>query len=185
VAGLVKSAPAAYVTGMQRHKPRRKQPELTLVGEVDEWEAEVLQQLLKLPQGSSCTFYIDSSGGSVYGALAVMALIRLRHLQACAVVLSECSSAALLVFGACQKRLVNPLGTFLFHRMRWQSEKRVASEEARHWAAHFEHLERELDELLARLFAPAQELVRTWIREGRYVTGRELVQAGLAELLPL
>src|SRR5688572_6156113 len=139
---------------MAKNKSRKNVQEIPVVGEVDHWEADAIKTLLEVPEKGECVFYIDSAGGSVYGALAVVNLLRLRKIHASAVVLSECSSAALLVFAACQKRMVTPCSTFLFHRMRWQSEKRVAAEEARLWAKHFEQLEGDLDEMQSSLFAP-------------------------------
>jgi ATP-dependent Clp protease protease subunit len=170
---------------MSKQRKPRKVPEIPIIGEVDDWEADVVRALLEIPPGGECVFYIDSAGGSVYGALAVLTLLRHRRLRGTGVVLGECSSAALLLFAACQRRLVSPHSTLLFHRMRWQSDKRVGSEEAYHWAQHFEGLEKELDDLLARLFGTAEEEVRTWTRGGHYVTGAQLVAAGLAEMLPV
>jgi ATP-dependent Clp protease, protease subunit len=115
----------------------------------------------------------------------VLTLLRHRRIDASAVVLGECSSAALLLFAACRHRVVTPYSTLLFHRMRWQSEKRVSSGEARHWASHFEDMERQIDELQARLFGVAEEQVRAWTVDGQYVTGPQVVAAGLAELLEL
>jgi ATP-dependent protease ClpP protease subunit len=170
---------------MAKARKPKTVPEIPVIGEVDDWEADVVRALLDLPPGSECVFYIDSAGGSVYGALAVLTLMRHRRLQSTAVVLGECSSAALLLFAACKKRLVTPYSTLLFHRMRWQSDKRIASEEAYRWAKHFEDMEKDLDNLQVELFGAAEEQVRTWTRGGHYVSGRELVAAGLAELLPL
>jgi ATP-dependent Clp protease, protease subunit len=170
---------------MSKRKSPKSISEIAVVGDVDDWEADVIKTLLELPPRSASVFYIDSAGGSVYGALAVLTLLRHRRLQGTAVVLGECSSAALLLFAACQKRLVTPYSTLLFHRMRWQSDKRIASEEAYRWAKHFEDMEKDLDNLQVELFGTAEEQVRTWTRGGHYVSGRELVAAGLAELLPL
>src|SRR4051794_22568626 len=78
--------------------------EIAVVGEVDDWESEVVKALLEVAPGGECVFYIDSAGGSVFGALAVLTLLRQRRLSASAVVLGECSSAALLLFAACRKR---------------------------------------------------------------------------------
>src|SRR2546421_13016711 len=107
---------------MAKSRSRKSAHDLAVVGDVDDWEEEVVKQLLELPPQSECTFFIDSAGGSVYGALAVMTLIRLRKLEATAVVLGECSSATILLFAACKRRLVTRYSTFLFHQMRWQSE---------------------------------------------------------------
>jgi ATP-dependent protease ClpP protease subunit len=178
---------------MSRSKPRndngpgpRTDPgEIAVIGEVDDWEEEVVKSVLELPAGSRCVFYIDSAGGSVFGALAVLTLLRHRRIEATAVVLGECSSAALLLFAACRRRVVTSYSTFLFHRMRWQSEKRVSSTEAFHWAKHFDDMERDIDALQSRLFGAAEEQVRAWTADGEYVTGPQLVAAGLAELLEL
>jgi len=170
---------------MAKAKKAKTVPEIPVIGEVDDWEADVIRALLEIPHGGECVLYIDSAGGSVYGALAVLALMRHRRLQGTAVVLGECSSAALLLFAACKRRLVTRYSTLLFHRMRWQSDKRVGSEEAFRWAKHFEDMEEDLDALQVQLFGAAEEQIRTWTRGGHYVTGPELVAAGLAELLPL
>ncbi len=170
-------------------KPTRKaskQPEeIAVVGEVDDWESEVVKALLEVPPGGECVFYIDSAGGSVFGALAVLTLLRQRKLGASAVVIGECSSAALLLFAACRQRYVTRYSTLLFHQMRWQSEKRVNAVEARHWAKHFEDMEKDIDELQVRLFGGAEQQVREWTAEGRYVTGPEMAAAGLAEMIEL
>src|SRR5688572_28659756 len=76
-----------YTTTLRSEIRKKKQvPEIPVVGEVDDWEAEVVRTLLEVPQGGACTFYIDSAGGSVYGALAVLTLLRHRQLKATAVV---------------------------------------------------------------------------------------------------
>jgi ATP-dependent Clp protease protease subunit len=170
---------------MAKAKSRKHPVEIAAVGDVDQWEADAIKAMLEAPPGSECVFYIDSAGGSVYSSLAIVALLKFRKLRGTAVVLGECSSAALLVFAACPQRYVTPMGTFLFHRMRWQSEKRIAAEEAHHWATHFRDLESDLDELQARLFGPAHAQVREWTRAGKYLSGRQLVAARLAELIEL
>jgi ATP-dependent protease ClpP protease subunit len=170
---------------MSKQRKPKKVPEIAVVGDVDDWEGDVIRALLEVPSRGECIFYIDSAGGSVYGALAVLTLVRHRQLQGTAIVLGECSSAALLLFAACQRRLVSPYSTFLFHPMRWQSDKRVGSEEAFRWAKHFEDLEHNLDDLLVQLFGIGAEQLRKWTRGGYYVTGTELVTAGLAEMMTL
>jgi ATP-dependent protease ClpP protease subunit len=168
---------------MSKNKPRKPAAEIAIIGDVDDWEEEVVKALLDLPPGGECTFYIDSAGGSVFGALAVVTLLRQRRLNATAIVLGECSSASLLLFAACRQRRVSRFSLFLFHRMRWQSEKRVNAQEALSWAQHFHAMENDLDELQVRLFGKAENLVRSWTAMGQYVTGPQLVAAELAELL--
>src|SRR5947199_10376154 len=81
----------------------RRPVEIAVVGEVDDWEEDVIETLMRQQEGGECVFYIDSTGGSVYGALAVVTLMRRRKLKATGVVLGECSSATLLLFAACEK----------------------------------------------------------------------------------
>ena len=170
---------------MAGKRPRKRAAEFAVIGDVDDWEKDVVEALLEVPEGGECVFYIDSAGGSVFGTLAVVTLMRRRDLKGTAVVLGECSSAALLLFAACRRRVVTPHSTLLFHKMRWQSDKRVASDEARQWAKHFEDLEKDIDDLQARLFGAAEGQVRAWTAAGDYVTGRQVVAAGLAELMEL
>jgi ATP-dependent protease ClpP protease subunit len=167
----------------KRKKLPAQAAEIPVVGEVDDWEADVVKELLDVPVGGACSYYIDSAGGSVFGALAALTLMRHRRVSGTAVVIGECSSAAILLFAACGRRLVTAHSTLLFHRMRWQSDKRVAAGEALLWAKHFEELEKGIDDLQARLFGAAEEQVRQWTAAGQYVTGPEVVAAGLAELL--
>src|SRR5262245_21925032 len=166
-------------------KSQKNAVEIALAGEVDDWEQDVLSRLLEIEPGAECTLYFDCSGGSVYGALAVLALIRHRSIRARAVVLGECSSAALMVFAGCAQRLVTRYSVFLFHRMHWESEKRITATEAISWAKHFAQLEGELDELQIRLFGTAEAELRAWLREDRFVTGVEMVEAGLAEMMEI
>jgi ATP-dependent protease ClpP protease subunit len=161
----------------------KRAAEIAVIGDVDEWESDVVKALLELPPRSECVFYIDSVGGSVFGALAVLTLMRHRQLEGTAVVIGECSSAALLLFAACRRRYVSAYSTLLFHRMRWHSEKRIGSAEAGLWARHFEGMEKDIDDLQVRLFGTAEEQVRAWTAGGYYVTGKQVVEAGLAELL--
>jgi len=180
---LAAAARQATFLSMAKSKSRKAMPEIAVIGEVDDWESDVVHALLDCPRGGECTFYIDSAGGSVYGALAALTLMRHLKLTGTAIVLGECSSAALLLFAACQKRFVTRYSTLLFHRMRWQSEKRIASGEAFLWAKHFESLEKDIDDLQCRLFGKAEDQVRAWTEAGQYVTGPQLLAAGLSELL--
>jgi ATP-dependent protease ClpP protease subunit len=166
-------------------KAHSQPKEIAVVGEVDDWQKEVMEALLEVPRGGACVFYIDSSGGSMYGALAVLALLRHREVEATAIVVGECSSAALWLFAGCHKRLVTPFSVCLFHPMRWESEKRVTSVEAVSWARHFQQLEKEMDDLLVRLLGKAGDEVRAWTAQERFVSAQELVAAGLAELMEL
>ena len=163
----------------------KKKTDIPLIGDIDDWEEDVVKTLLELPTGSECALYMDSGGGSVYGALALTTLIQQREMRCTAVVLGECSSACLLIFAACKKRLVTRYSTFLFHHMRWQSDKRVGAQEAANWARHFEEMEREIDALQERLFGGGAEQLREWTGGSHYVSGQQMVSAGLAEMIEI
>lgn len=167
-------------------EPEHEGPvEIAFVGDLTDHEGELTEKLLSVPPGGRCIFYIDSPGGSPYCAISLMTLIRLRNLRATGIVTGECSSAALWPFAACKRRLVTPYSVLLFHPMKWQSEEHVGLAEAAEWARHFRHLEQNMDTLLAELFNAPVDEINKWIRPGRYVSGRELVDAGLAEMIDL
>jgi ATP-dependent protease ClpP protease subunit len=159
--------------------------EISLVGDLTDNEVELTDKLLSVEPGGECTLYIDSPGGSPYCAVSLMTLILVRGLRVTGVVTGECSSAALWPFAACTRRMVTPYSVLLFHPMKWQSEEHVGLAEAAEWARHFGQLEREMDAMLGEMFAlPAAEMEK-WITPGRYVSGREMAEAGLAELIDL
>jgi ATP-dependent Clp protease, protease subunit len=159
--------------------------EIAIVGDLTDSEGELTDRLLSVEPGGECTIYFDSPGGSPYCAVSLMTLIRLRDLKATGIVTGECSSATLWPFAACQRRIVTPFSVLLFHPMRWQSEENVGLAEAAEWARHFGQLEKEMDSLLAQLFGIPHDTMSDWINPGRYVTGRELAKAGMAELIEL
>ena len=159
-------------------------PEIAIVGELfEEGETEIVKSLLDVEPGSEVVLYFDSAGGSVYAALTIAALLRFRRLKTTAYVLGECSSSAILVFAACQRRFVTPRSVFLFHRVKWRSEKDVRSDEAINWADHFQWLEKAVDDYQAALFELPHEQFSEWIQQGRFVGGAELVELGVAEMV--
>jgi ATP-dependent protease ClpP protease subunit len=160
-------------------------PEIALVGDLTDNESELTERFLSVPPGGQCTLYIDSPGGSPYCAMSLMSLMLLRGLNATGIVTGECSSAALWPFAACRRRLVTPFSVLLFHPMKWQSEEHVGLAEAAEWARHFGSLENEMDQLLAELFGVSREQMNKWINPGKYISGRELADAGLAEMVEL
>jgi ATP-dependent Clp protease protease subunit len=159
--------------------------EFSLVGDLTDNEVELTDKLLSVEHGGECTMYIDSPGGSPYCAVSLMTLIMLRGLRVTGIVTGECSSAALWPFAACTRRMVTPYSVLLFHPMKWQSEEHVGLSEAAEWARHFGHLEQEMDQLLAELFGISSDEMQRWINPGRYVSGRELADAGMAESIDL
>jgi ATP-dependent Clp protease, protease subunit len=159
--------------------------EIAIVGDLTDSEADLTDRLLGIEPGGECTIYFDSPGGSPYCAVSLMTLIKLRRLKATGIVTGECSSATLWPFAACHRRIVTPFSVMLFHPMRWQSEENVGLAEASEWARHFGQLEQDMDALLAELFGVSAELMHKWISPGRYVSGRELAEAGMAELVEL
>lgn len=157
--------------------------EIAVMGDLTDNIAEIADKLLGVPRGGECTLYFDSPGGNPYAAVSLMNLVILRELQATAIVTGECSSAALWPFAACQQRFVTPFSALLFHPMRWQSEENVQLAEAAEWARHFAHLESQMDQLLADLFKLPLDKLVSWMQPGHYVTGTEIAEAGLAEIL--
>jgi len=159
--------------------------ELGIYGDLTERETDLFGQLLEVPRRSSGTIFFDSAGGSVYVGLALASLIRLRGLQVTGVVAGECSSTAVLPWAACQQRFVTPHSTLLFHPIRWSSESDVRLEEAAEWARHFRVLEDDIDALTARLLDFPLENLSEWTRPGRFVSGQEVADAGLAHMVDL
>ena len=159
--------------------------EIAFVGDLTDNESELTDKLLSIEPGGECTLYIDSPGGSPYCAMSLVSLMLLRRIRATGIVTGECSSAALWPFAACKRRLVTPYSVLLFHPMKWQSEEHVGLSEAAEWARHFGSLEGEMDHLLGELFGVADSDIDAWIAAGRYVSGRELAAAGLAELIDI
>ena len=172
------------------HDPEQEQErtgplEVAIVGDLTDNESDLTERLLGVEPGGECIIYFDSPGGSPYCGMSLVTLLRLRGIRATAVVTGECSSAALWPFAACQRRLVTPFSVFLFHPMKWQSEEHIGIREAAEWSRHFVELEHEMDVLLCDLFGRSADQINEWSRTHRYVTGRELVAAGLAELIEL
>ncbi len=159
--------------------------ELAICGELSDKQPDLVTRLLEVPPRSEGTIFFDSCGGSAYVGLGLASMIRLRGLKAMAVVAGECSSAAILPFAACTERYVTPHSTLLFHPIRWSSEEEVRLEEAAEWARHFQVLEKDLDTLLSKLFDFPLDTLEAWTRPGKFVTGAEIAEAGLATLVDL
>jgi ATP-dependent Clp protease, protease subunit len=160
-------------------------PEIAICGDLAEHEADVTEKLLAVPLGGECVLYFNSPGGSAYAALSLASLVALRGLAATGVVLGECSSAAIWPLAACRRRIVTAHSVLLFHPLKWESGEHVDISEAAEWARHFAHLEQDMDLVLARLLGVEPEKLAAWMRPGKYVTGREFAEAGLAELVEL
>lgn len=172
---------------MRKNDPPDESPdeplEVAIVGELTDHEMDITDKLLGVPRGGECTLYFDSPGGSPYTAIALANLILVRRLRATGIVTGECSSAALWPFAACQRRIVTPLSMALFHPMKWQSEENVGIHEAIEWARHFRALEGDMDGLLAKLLGCEDKLLQEWSVPGKYISGLDMAQAGLAELV--
>lgn len=181
------SPPVALPTRVPggHHRPDDGPWEIAIFGDLTDKQSDLMEKLLAVPRGSQGTIFFDSSGGSVYTGLALASLIRLRGLDADAVVAGECSSAAIMPLAACNRRWVTPHSTLLFHPVRWQSDEDLKFEEAEEWARHFRIMENDMDQLLCRMFGIPHEKLQGWTRPGKFVTGPELVEAGLAKMVDL
>lgn len=160
-------------------------PEIAIVGDLTEAEKDISQALLDIPVGGECTLFFNCPGGSAYSAVSLLSIIASRQLNATGIVTGECSSAALWPFAACRTRLVSEYSYCLFHPMKWQSEDSVQLIEATEWTRHFTQLESKMDELLARFLGIEVEKLKDWSHPGRYISGKELVDAGLANWIEL
>tara|TARA_R110002072_G_scaffold302999_1_gene491046 strand:+ start:79670 stop:80290 length:621 start_codon:yes stop_codon:yes gene_type:complete len=177
--------PSPVHSGPFNPAPQGQDWEVVINGDLTDKQNELITSLVEVPRRSRGTVWFDSGGGSVYVGLALCSIIRLRGLRVTGVVAGECSSAAILPFAACERRFVTSHSTLLFHPMRWQSAEDVRLEEATEWARHFKNLEGDLDKLLAKLFDFPEETIREWSNPGRFISGSELVEAGLAKLVDI
>lgn len=178
-------APAPYRAGPFSGDSGHEPWEIAINGDLTDKQTDLVQRLMDVPRKSSGTIFFDTGGGSAYVGLAIASLIRLRGLRATAVVVSECSSAAIVAFAACERRFITPQATMLFHPIRWSSEEEVKLEEAAEWARHFGILERDLDQLISKLLPLSEEKLAAWTRPGRFVSAQEIVDAGLAQMVDL
>lgn len=173
------------------HRPTREPAEdpngweIFIAGDLTEKQSDLIAAVTEVERGSRGTIFFDSNGGSAFVGVSLAALIRLRSLDATAVVLGECSSAALLPFAACRRRFVLPQSTLYFHPVHWSSDEDVTLEEAAEWARHFGVLEGDLDELLSKMFPLDLDTITKWTRPGRFLTGREIAATGIARLIDL
>lgn len=175
----------AVAGGFLEGPPRESDWEIVICGDLTDKQFDLLDRLVSVPRGSRGTIWFDSCGGSAYVGLSLASMIRLRGLDATAVVAGECSSAAIMPFAACKRRFVTRHATLLFHPVRWHSEENVRMEEAREWARHFDVMERDLDDLLTKMLPISPEALAAWTRPGKFVMGEELVAAGVAQLIDL
>jgi ATP-dependent protease ClpP protease subunit len=159
--------------------------EIAVVGDLTEHEADICEKLLEAGEGGRCVLFFDSPGGSAYAAISLMTLIVMRRIEAVGIVTGECSSAALWPLAACRRRVVSPFSVLRFHPAKWESEENVGVEDAAEWARHFVELERQMDHLLADFLGIPGKQLAAWMKPGRYVSGREFAEAGLAELAEL
>lgn len=160
-------------------------PTLTLLEDVEKCEKELVEGLLGIPVGKSCRLLINSGGGSVYAAMGVCTVIRMRRLKVEAVVLADCSSSALMIFAAAHKRLMAPHASCLFHPMRWSGDENCRLPAARSWTQEFGRMSDVMENFLVENLPLARRTLRQWVRDERYVLATELVEAGLAEMLDL
>ncbi len=159
--------------------------EFSLIGDLNDSEAELTGQLLEVPEGGECTIYFNCPGGNPHSAISLMTLMLIRRLNATGIVLGECSSAALWPLAACRRRIVTPYSVLLFHPMKSESEENISLVEAAEWVRYFSKLEKEMDVLLADVFGIPFETLNQWMQPGRFVGGVEFAEAGLAELVQL
>lgn len=158
-------------------------PVITLLDEVEKCEKDVVEALLALPDGRSCRIVINSGGGSVYSSLGIATVIKMKQLNAEAIVLADCSSSAITVFAACPTRRVAPYATFLFHPIKWASEDSARVNTAKSWSTEFTRVSQVYEDFLVKNLPIRRRLLRTWLKEEKYVSATELFELGIAEPL--
>jgi ATP-dependent protease ClpP protease subunit len=156
---------------------------ITLLDEMEKCEKEVIEALMALPDKKPVRFLINSGGGSVYASLAICTVLKMKQLQAEAVVLADCSSSALMLFATCQTRRVAPHASMLFHPMRWASESESRLPGAKSWATEFTRVSSVYEDWLVTHLGIQRRLLKTWIREEKYVLAHELVDLGFANMI--
>ena len=157
---------------------------ISIVDDVEKNEKEVLETLLKLPDGASCRIYINSGGGSVYSGLGIATLIEMKRLRATAIVLADCSSSALLIFASCSERLVAPHASFLFHPMQWASDERSRLTGATGWAREFKRIDVVCSDWLCSRLKISKKVYQSWVKQEIYVTAKEMAELGIASYAP-
>lgn len=165
-------------------RTKSRMPEIALVDDLEKCEKEVLDALLAIPDGGACRIVINSGGGSVYAGLGIATLIRLKRLEATAVVLADCSSSAVLVFAACPIRQVAPHASLLFHPMQWSSEERSRLSGATGWAREFKRIDEVCSDWICSNLGLSQALYKRWVSRELYVTAKQLVEMGVATYIP-
>ena len=170
---------------MSRDESEPAIPEITLLTELTGSESGAIEQLMSVPIGGECVIYFDCPGGSPYAGMAMLNLLLIREIRATAIVVGQCSSAAIWPFAACRRRIVTPYSVLLFHPSRWESEENVRVAEAAEWARHFADYEDRMDELVGELLGLSREKVRELMSPGKYLYGKDMVELGLAEMIEI
>ncbi len=160
-------------------------PQFTVLDEVEKCEKELIEELMRLPDGSHARLIINSCGGSVYAGLGISTLIKYKRLKCEGVVLADCSSSALMIFAACETRIVAPHTSVLFHPMKWSSEDSARLSGAEAWAKEFKRVSRTMEDWLAEYLPLKKSTLRRWIKDEKYVTADELVKYGIARKMIL
>lgn len=189
----MKLAPPPIPTSHRRSSDVESPPgplgwEISLSGDLYEKQKDLTDALVEVPFRSKGILYFDSCGGSVYVGLALATIMRLRGLDATGIVVGECSSAAFLPFAACTRRFVTPHSTFLFHPIQWTGKEDLRADEAVEWTRYMQILEGDVDRLTAKMLgvgADVEAKIASWIKASKFLTGGEIVAAGLAKLIDL
>lgn len=155
-------------------------PVITILEDVERCEKDALETIFAQPEGGEIKVVINSGGGSVYAAMGMATAIRMRRLKATALVLADCSSSALLIFAACDRRLVARHASFLFHPMQWSSGERSRLCAARSWSQEFSRVNQACEQFLCEQMPLDLPTLRRWSNQERYVLAADLVERGLA-----
>ncbi len=163
---------------------RKKRHEAVLCGEItSEWVQELAERLCtESKPNDELVLYLDSGGGDSKTAYAFLQFLEVKKLSLTVVVLSDCSSAAIMLFSYAKARYVAPFSSFLFHRMKASTpEDHTDLETAKDWVESSLLWETSLLEWEG---AKLGEKGNKWLKEhSKTIAATEIVEAGLAKWL--
>jgi len=162
---------------MSRRRPEDRQ--LFLFGELnDERAATICEALLAEPEGE-WTLFINSDGGSSFGALALVNLLK-AHGRVDTVCLGVAMSGAADVLAAGRRRSIVPNAICMVHQVSWDLGQEFAANLMKN-AAFLERLNQQMTAMLARDTGRSIAQLEADTVHDFYLFGQEILDYGLAD----
>lgn len=158
--------------------------EIALVGDLSENQTSLCEKLLEVESGGECVLYIDSLGGSPYVAMAITTLILIRDLRN-----RHRGRRVLVGRSVALRRLRKAFGhalqrpSFPPHEVAERGERGPGRGHGMGQA--FPPTRERHGSPAGRHVPCAVQKIHAWCNPGRYIPGRDLAEAGLAELIEL